>query len=118
MSATSVTVVVPLDGRASRPDASLAAIASFLETTGFTFEILTPSGDAYGPVLRRGVSDAKGDVVVIVDPDLPYPVSAIGDAVALIQSAATDVVYGARTAVAADPAILHWILGALLPDPL
>lgn len=117
MSSTSVTVVVPLEERTPRPDASLAAIASYLETTGFTFEILTPSGDAYGAVLRRGVSDAKGGVIVVVDPDLPYPVSAIGDAVALIESAATDVVFGARGVHPNEHAILRWILGSILPDP-
>jgi SAM-dependent methyltransferase len=118
MSSTSVTVVVPLDGQAPRPDASLAAIASYLETTGFTFEIVTPSGDAYGAVLRRGVSDAKGGVIVIVDPELPYPVGAIGDAVAMIQSSATDVVFGAHTPDAGGYSIIRWILGSILPDPL
>src|SRR6185436_2526925 len=118
MSSTSVSVVVPLATAAPRPDAGLAAIASYLETTGFTFEILTPSGDAYGSVLRRGVSDAKGGVIVVVDPDLPYPVGAIGDAVALIESAATDVVFGSTRATDhPEHALLRWIVAAILPDP-
>lgn len=119
MSSTSVTVVVPLSGRAPRPAASLDAIARYLETTGFTFEILTPSGDVYGAALRRGVSEAKGSVIVVVDPDLPYAVGAIGDAVAMIESGLTDVVFGSTSAVD-DPnhALLHWILVPVLTDPV
>lgn len=117
MSATSVTVVIPCLTEMPRPDAAAAAIASYLETTGFTFEILTPAADAHGVALRRGVSEARGGVIVVVDPGLPYPVSAIGDAVALIESAATDVVFGARANGAGEHAILRWILGSILPDP-
>jgi SAM-dependent methyltransferase len=124
MSSTSVSVVVPLAGRGSlsgrepRPDASLDAIARYLETTGFTFEILTPAGDAYGHVLRRGVADARGRVIVIVDPELPYPVGAIGDAVAMIESGVTEVVFGTRAAAASGHALLRWILVPSLPDPM
>lgn len=117
MSSTSVTVVVPLEGKALRPDATLAAIGSYLETTGLRFEILTPSGDSYGAVLRRGFSDANGGVIVVVDAALPYPVSAIGDAVALIESATTDVVFGARGPDHGEHAIPRRILHSPLPDP-
>ena len=50
----------------------------------------------YGTALRRGVSDAKGSVIVIADPALPYPVSAIGDAVAMVEIGATDVVFASH----------------------
>src|SRR5215211_4816947 len=99
MSATSVSVVVPR----RQADFSSDAIARYLETTGFTFEILTPEGEAYGPSLRRGVSDAKGRVVVIADGDLPYPISAIGDAVAMVESGATDVVFASTRTDYAGP---------------
>lgn len=115
MSSTSVTVVVPRHASAST--AAAGAIARFLEPTGFTFEILTPDGEDYGPALRRGVSDAKGRVIVIVDPELPYPVSAIGDAVAMIESGACDVVYGSTRADYDGPAIPRWLLVPMLPDP-
>ena len=81
MSATSVSVVVPLGQPGSSPAGK--AIAAYLETTGLTYEILNPEGAHYGVAVRRGVSEAKGSVIVIADPELPYPVSAIGDAVAM-----------------------------------
>lgn len=113
MSSISVSVVVPL----RRPDSSVAieSIKAYLETTGFTFELLTPPCDEYGPAVRRAVSDAKGAVIVIVDDRLPYPVSAIGDAVAMIQSGTTDVVYATTTQPGGSP-FLRWLLVPLLPD--
>ncbi|HUP61146.1 MAG TPA: bifunctional glycosyltransferase/class I SAM-dependent methyltransferase [Thermoanaerobaculia bacterium] len=114
MSATSVSVVVPLAGASS---AARDAIARFLETTGLTFEILTPSGDGYGAALRRGVSDAQGGVIVIADPELPYPVSAIGDAVAMVESGATDIVFASTRAGDRGSALLRWMLVQALPDP-
>jgi SAM-dependent methyltransferase len=113
MSATSVSVVVPL----CRPGSDAAnAIARYLETTGLTFEVLTPAGDRYGHAVRRGVSDAKGNVVVIVDESLPYPVSAIGDAAAMVESGATDLVYASTRADYAAPVHLRWMLVPLIPD--
>ncbi|HKR62587.1 MAG TPA: glycosyltransferase, partial [Thermoanaerobaculia bacterium] len=118
MSSTSVTVVVPQDAsrkQAGRADAT-RAIEKYLETTGFTFEVLTPGGDALGAALRRGVSDAKGRVIVLADADLPYPVSAIGDAVAMVESGATDVVFASARADDHGPALLRWLLVPMLPD--
>ncbi|HEX2121336.1 MAG TPA: class I SAM-dependent methyltransferase, partial [Thermoanaerobaculia bacterium] len=112
MSATSVSVVVPLSGAAFPRE----AIERYLETTGFTFEVLAPDGAEYGPALRRGVSDAKGTVIVVIDPELPYPVSAIGDAVAMVESAATDVVFASTRVDHRAPALLRWLLVPLLPD--
>ncbi len=114
MSSTSVSVVVPLRGQ--RSSASAEAIGKYLETTGFTFEVLTPGDTSIGASLRRGVSEAKGGVIVIVDADLPYPVSAIGDAVAMVESAATDVVFASTHGDHQGPALLRWILVPILPD--
>jgi hypothetical protein len=116
MSSTSVSVVVPLRG--SGPAPALEAISAYLETTGFKFEVLAPSADAYGPALRRGVSDAKGSVVVIVDPELPYPVTAIGDAVALVESGATDVVFASAREEFQGPALTRWLLVPILPEDM
>lgn len=115
MSATSVSVVIPLGGPGSA--AAGSTIATFLESTGFTFEILRPEGDTLGASLRRGVSDAKGRVVVIVDASLPYPVSAIGDAVAMVESTTTDVVFASSHSAYLGPVLLRSILVPLLPDP-
>lgn len=121
MSATSVSVVVPLSGRTPSPTdpagESIAAISRYLETTGFTFEILTPAADGYGAALRKGVSEAKGSVIVVADPELPYPVSAIGDAVAMVESGATDVVFAGTRTRERRHAILRWLLVPILPDP-
>jgi len=109
-----VSVVVPLRGQGS--SASTDAIGKYLETTGLEFEILTPEGDAFGASLRRGVSEAKGRVIVIADAALPYPVSAIGDAVAMVESGATDVVFASTRIDHRGPALLRWILAPILPD--
>lgn len=113
MSSTSVSVVVPC-GPGERP--SLAEIARYLETTGLTFEVLTPEDREYGVALRRGVSEAKGRVIVIADPALPYPCSAIGDAVAMVESGATDVVFASTRADYRAPSVLRWMLVDALPD--
>ena len=113
MSATSVSVVVPLSGPGS---AARQSIGTYLETTGLTYEILHPEGTQSGAAVRRGVSDAKGRVIVIVDPELPYPVSAIGDAVAMVESGATDVVFASTRANYSGPALVRWMLAPMLPD--
>ncbi len=115
MSSTSVSVVVPVREPATAPAAD--AIARYLETTGFTFEVLVRTATEYGTALRRGVSDAKGSVIVIVDPALPYPVSAIGDAVVMIDSGATDVVFASARTDFQGSALVRWMLVPLLPDP-
>lgn len=113
MSSISVSVVVPL--RLPDSSAAIERISAYLETTGFTFELLTPPCEEFGAAVRRGVSDAKGAVIVIADDALPYPVSAIGDAVAMIKSETADVVF-ATTADSAGSPMLRWLLVPQLPD--
>jgi len=115
MSSTSVSVVVPMS--AAGGSAAVGAIERYLETTGFTFEVLAPGAEQYAAALRRGVSDAKGGVIVVVDPGLPYPVSAIGDAVAMIESGTTDVVFASTRDDYVGPGLLRWLLVPILPDP-
>lgn len=114
MSSTSVSVIVPLrepDGRPARE-----AIEKYLVSTGFTFEIVAVEAEDFATALRRGVSDAKGGVIVVVDAALPYPVSAIGDAVAMVESGATDVVFASTRADHAASGLLRWLLVPVLPD--
>jgi 2-polyprenyl-3-methyl-5-hydroxy-6-metoxy-1,4-benzoquinol methylase len=115
MSATSVSVLVPLIGRSVELPDTLESIEHYLQTTGFEFDVrvLDKRDGEYGAMLRRGVSEAKGSVVVIVDAGLPYPVSAIGDAVAMIESGAADVVFPCS----GGNALLRWLLVDVLPDP-
>src|SRR5258706_2773721 len=115
----SVSVLLPLAGDARDAQPACEAIALFLRSTGFDFEVipLIPTGgERYGALLRRGLSEAKGEIIVIVDEDLPYGASAIGDAVAMIQSGATEIVF-ATTADGGSPhALIRWLLVDILPD--
>ena len=114
---TSVSVLVPLAGASSVAAAAREGIERYLETIGFTFEVIVPEERSCGAAIRKGVSEATGSVVVIVDAPLPYSVSAIGDAVAMIDSGATEVVFGssAREPQRA-PALIRWLLVHELPD--
>lgn len=115
MSSTSVSVVLPLRGDEPH-GATRRTIEKYLESTGLSFEVLEIAGDAFGHALRRGVSDARGSVIVIVDPLLPYPVSVIGDAVAMIDSGATDIVYGTSRPPRPAPALVRALLVPIVPD--
>jgi len=119
MSATSVSVLVPLTGRSIELPDTLESIEQYLQSTGFSFDVrvLDKRDGDYGAMLRRGASEATGSVIVVVDPDLPYPVSAIGDAVAMIESGAADVVFGCRDGVRGGNAVVRWLLVPMLPDP-
>ncbi|HEX7152692.1 MAG TPA: bifunctional glycosyltransferase/class I SAM-dependent methyltransferase [Thermoanaerobaculia bacterium] len=117
MASISVTVLIPLSGDSAELSATRAAISAFLDSAGFTHEILTPVGPQ-GTALRKGMAEAKGSYIVVVDPTLPYPVSAIGDAIAMVQSGATDIVF-AGTSSRDEPRhfLLRWLLVPILPDP-
>src|SRR5258706_13250481 len=119
MSAPSVWILVPLTGPAPELPSTLETIERDLQATGLAFDIRVRDrrdGAGYGAMIRRGAADAGGSVVIIVDPDLPYPVSAIGDAVALIESGAAEVVFARREACR-DSAVLRSLLVPFLPDP-
>src|SRR5437763_12535699 len=119
MSSTSVSILVPLIGPSAELPSTVESIERYLQATGFAFEIRVldrRDGDGYGAMIRRGAADASGNIIIIVDHDLPYPVSAIGDAVALIQSGAAEVVF-ARRESCRDSAVIRSLLVPFLPDP-
>jgi SAM-dependent methyltransferase len=119
MSSTSVSILVPLIGPSAELPSTLESIERYLQATGFAFEIRVldrRDGDGYGAMIRRGAADASGNIIIVVDHDLPYPVSAIGDAVALIQSGAAEVVF-ARRQNHRDSVFLRPLLVRILPDP-
>jgi 2-polyprenyl-3-methyl-5-hydroxy-6-metoxy-1,4-benzoquinol methylase len=118
MSSTSVSILVPLTGPAPELPSMLEAVEQYLHATGFEFDIRvldSRDGDGYGAMIRRGGGEAKGSVVMIIDPALPFPVNAIGDAVALIESQSADVVFGNFAGRRFAP--LRWLLVPILPDP-
>src|SRR5437763_9222520 len=113
MSAPSVSVLLPLDASAGDPQPACDGIARFLRSTGFEFEVvpLVPrDSEEYGALLRRGIAEARGDTLVIADVDLPYSVRAIGDAIAMIQSGTTDVVFATTSGDDAHSALIRWLL--------
>src|ERR1700694_1701465 len=121
MSSTSVSILVPLTARSPDLPSTLESIEQYLQTTGFDFEVRVPDardGEGIGGMIRRGAAEAKGSVVVVIDPDLPYPVGAIGDAVALIESGTAEVVFASRQD-GDDPRhfLLRSLLVPILPDP-
>ena len=120
MSSTSVTVLVPLLGPSAELPDTLEAIERYLQSTGFEFQIRVldrRDGDDYGAMLRRGAAEARTSVLVVVGAQLSYPVSAIGDAVALIESGAAEVVFGHRHDERGAGIMLRSLLVPLLPDP-
>jgi SAM-dependent methyltransferase len=113
--AATVSVLLPSTGAARE------AIETYLQSTGFSFDVrvVTPErGESEEESIRRAGLDAPGDIIVIADPELPYPVSAIGDAVAPIQTGTSQVVFGCRRPED-DPslALLRWLLVPTIPDP-
>jgi SAM-dependent methyltransferase len=108
----SVSVLAPFGSA----EPSRGAIECYLETTGFTFEIVALEGPSYGIALRKAVAEASGRVVVVIDAELPYATSAIGDAVAMIESGATDVVFATAQPPRNASGLLRWFLVPTLPD--
>jgi SAM-dependent methyltransferase len=120
VSSTSVSILVPLTRSVPELPSTLESVEKYLQTTGFDFDVRvldSRDGEGYGGMMRRGAVEAKGSVVVVIDPELPYPVSAIGDAVALIESGSAEVVFANQTANRAKFLLLRWFLVPILPDP-
>jgi 2-polyprenyl-3-methyl-5-hydroxy-6-metoxy-1,4-benzoquinol methylase len=119
MSSTSVSIIVPLIGPSAELPSTLETVERYLQATGFDFDIRVVDrrdGAGYGAMIQRGVADAAGSVIIVVDHDLPYPVSAIGDAVALIESGSAEVVF-ARREGCRNNFVLRSLLVPILPDP-
>jgi hypothetical protein len=67
--------------------------------------------------LRKGVSDAEAASSSSPITLPPYPMRAIGDAVAMVESGVTDVVFASSRADYRGSGLLRWLLVPMLPDP-
>src|SRR5256885_17090948 len=103
---SAVTVLVPLAGAHVELPSTLETVEEFFQNSGFGFTIRVldrRDGDGWGAMLRRGVGEAKESIVLVIDPELPYGASSIGDAVAMIDSGAAEIVYGSAGVPAGWP---------------
>ena len=117
MSSASVAVLIPLAKRSLDLPATIEAVETYLHSTGFSFvvRVVDCSEATYGTALRRTVAELPDRLIVILDPDLPYPVTAVGNAIALIESGAAEVVFAQRADASLFP-FLDWLLVPELPD--
>ena len=118
MSSTDVTLVVASVAGSEWRDAR-ETLERYLQTAGLTCQILEVSGGhggTLGPAVRAAGAEARGNVVVVLDGATAGATSALGNAIALIQSGAADVVFGAREGQGSAALLLRWLLVPLLPD--
>lgn len=114
MDAPGVSVLVAQRSEGAAAAAS-RAIEGYLQSAGLTHETLALEGE-YAGAVRRGISDARGSVIVIVDPDHVPPLSTIGDAIAAIGAGGADVIFGDSEAHGQPGAFWRWLLVPALPD--
>jgi SAM-dependent methyltransferase len=134
MSATRVSIVVPAIAPCEELGANVRRIAAYFAQTGLEHEIVVVtgpeggaervpdvvhvvSGGGYGAAIKRGALEAHGSIILVVDPTLPYAESVLGDAVAMIDSETTDVVFGIPPhAAKRGTFLLRFFLVPILPD--
>jgi len=112
---SAVTVLVPLAGPSAELPSTLETVEHYLQNTGFSFSLRvldSRDGEGWGAMLRHAVSEARDSIIVVIDPELPYPVRAIGDALAMIDSGVTDIVFAAAPRSESK----HWLIRKLLVD--
>jgi SAM-dependent methyltransferase len=133
MSAVRISVVIPALGRSIDVRPTLHEVASYFHGAGLDCELIVvcegepawlagvsasrwvSAESGLGASLKKAAQDARGATVLVLDPDLPYPVSSLGDAVALLDSEATDVVFGEFDGWNPPPAV-RWFLAPAVPD--
>lgn len=114
MDAPGVSVLIAQRSQGAAAAAS-EKIAAYLQSAGLTHEISVLEGD-YATALRRGVGDARGTVVVIIDAESAPPLASIGDVIATIGAGAADVIFGISDAHAVPGPLCEWLLVSHLPD--
>lgn len=125
-----LSIVVPAFNESLAVGLTLESISSYFRTTGLSYEIIVVDdgstddtadviraasrvepairllclgkNQGKGVAVRAGVQEARGEVIAFIDADLPYSVQNLGDAIALVQSGATDIAIGARDLIASE----------------
>ena len=87
-----VQLIVVDDGST---DGTREALVELQREHGFTL-LLQPRNQGKGAALRRGVSEATGDLLIIQDADLEYSPEEFPALIELICDGRADVVYGSR----------------------
>jgi SAM-dependent methyltransferase len=136
MSSIRVSVLLPVERESARLPATMAAISTFFDGVGFEHELIVAvspgvglpalpdhvkrvkAEGGHGALLKRAVLEASGDVLVVADPELPYPASDLGSAIAMIDAQVADLVFGSSSLRRARraPLLLRWFLVDEVPD--
>lgn len=142
MTSPGLSVVIPAFNEQARVGDTVRIISDYLRATGLSYEVLVvddgstdtttslirsameqdpalhlislPSNQGKGAAVKRGVQEARGEVVAFIDADLPYSVQNLGNVIALVQSGATDIAIGGRDLRASDTDYSYPVLRRLL----
>src|SRR5690606_5215665 len=125
----SSTAVLPADNEAGRVGKTVAALhgmvdeilviddasrdATAAEARAAGARVITqPANQGYIAAIKRGFAEAQGEIVVVVDADGEFPVTAIPDLVAPILAGEADMVQGHRDIVPRpSERVLTWLAG-------
>jgi hypothetical protein len=69
---------------------------SELEASRAGARVVTERSPGYGSALARGFAEASGEIIVMLDADLTYPVERVGDLLAPLLQGEAEIVYGGR----------------------
>ena len=81
-------LIVVSDGSTDRTDEIVSTTAARL--------IRLPQHQGKGAAVRRGIGEARGDVIAFIDADMPYRPENLQQAIELVRSGAADLAIGAR----------------------
>ncbi len=101
--------VVVIDNASSDGSAGIAA--------GHGARVIHEPSKGYGFAVRRGLSEARGETIVMLDADGTYPEEMIPDFVREVRERGADLVCGNRFGCAAGPQAMPW-LNRHLGNPL